>query len=165
MTRVGYNVFFFCHCDGSVTTDAIQMMWLITGLPRFARNDKGMTGLPRCTRNDKGIGLPRCARNDKGMTGLPHCARNDKGIGLPRYVCCDKRMTGLPRYARNDKGTGLPRCVCCDKGRGKKNPHDGDFYDCVVLHAPDSMVISTRRHAGSSAFLCVGGWHSVSPTP
>ena len=32
------------------------MMWMITGLPRCARNDKGGAGLPRCTRNDKGGG-------------------------------------------------------------------------------------------------------------
>ena len=44
------------------------LLWMITGLLRFTRNDKGVAGLLRFTRNDKGVtGLPRCVCGDKGV--------------------------------------------------------------------------------------------------
>ena len=73
---------------------------------------------------EKVSGLPRFARNDRfEVAGFPCFARNDRFevAGLPRFACNDGfEVAGLPRFTRNDRfgASGLPCFARNDGGRG-----------------------------------------------
>ena len=118
-------------------------------------NGEKVSGLPRFARNDRieGAGLPCFARNDRfEVAGLPYFTRNN-GFEVSR----------LPRFARNDgcEVTGLPRFPSVARNDKKRRKARLRVGTRVRFFAGSGQEVGTRVRFLSGSWQEVGTGRNV----